>query len=359
MKAPPSQPFLLELPCGRCPVAAHCDDRGDWARACLPIDFQVVEEHALSHRSEHLVEILRELDDFRLPESIPSVPELALPPYLAQIDPSTKLEYSDRFVERLPTVSALTLSKFISKGGSSYEGGVRNVQRLRSRGAKSVVLVGTATDRRLEGVWKAPERFIEALHSAQIELVLGPAFSIYQPPRMPLERLANRARNLAMYSMLRDAGIASIPAVGFIDPLDAERAGAWVNRLAPAAVIVDMQSADREWELARQSMVAFLNRAQSLTHVVVNGVANPRRVVELARLVRPVKLTLTNGNAFQLARSRHDYYPDEDGTYRRWASAARESHLFANLVRFYSQAAGEDEPMPYAPLSLQRRLRGI
>ena len=182
--------------------------------------------------------------------------------------------------------------------------------------------------------------------------MLGPAFSIYVG-RPPLERLANRSRNLDLYRCLNDAGIQAIPAVGFVDMADAAFVGGWLARYGLHSIFVDLQSADAaaSWNHVREALPALIERATSLERIVINGVAQPARVIELARLTEPLELVLTNGNAFQLARSGYDYFVRGEKLAKR-RSAARPIQVFANLASFYGEAVTRRNKR-YIPSSLQ------
>ena len=258
-------------------------------------------------------------------------------------------------LDTVPRVTALALSRFVSRRGQSYAAGIRRAALLRERGASVVALVGTSFDYQLEAVWKEPLAFINALQQARVDIVLGPAFSIYVG-RLPLERLANRSRNLELHRCLNEAGMPTIPAVGFVDADDAAFTGGWVARYGLRSIFVDLQSAGAStaWNLVREAVPAFLTEATSIERIVVNGVAEPARVIELARLTEPKELVLTNAHAFQLARSRRDYFVEGERFVKR-RSGARQDHLFANSARFYDNAAARRNE-PYIALSLQPRL---
>ena len=226
---------------------------------------------------------------------------------------------------------------------------------VRELGASAVILVGTSKDPQLEAVWKDPLAFVKALRKAEIDVVFGPAFSIYLG-RLPIERLANRARNLRLFRCLSDAGIQTIPAVGFVDAVDATRVGEWVAACGLRSVFVDLQSADTpaHWNLVREALPALIAEGTSLKRIVINGVGQPARVIELARLTEPLDLVLTNQSAFQMAGSRHDYFFKGEKLVKQ-PSSATPPQLFANLLRFYwDAAAGQDGG--YLPLALQPRL---
>ncbi len=276
--------------------------------------------------------LLDQLDDFRLPNQLPKASDNHLPPYVPQANPQTQL------FETTPDVVALTLSRFISKGGRSFKAGIRRVGLLREGGAKTVVLVGTSLDGQLEAIWKKPIDFVNAIRQAKVDLVLGPAFSIYVN-RPPLERIANRSRNLLFFRELAYAGIQSIPAVGFVDEADSHNVGEWVKRFGLRSIFIDLQSADSasSWDLVCKAIPRFIIQASTVERIVVNGVANPSRVIELASMTRPRELVLTNGSAFQLARSGRDYYPKLD-SFSKKRSSADEWQLFKHLHRFYCEA---------------------
>ena len=252
---------------------------------------------------------------------------------MPQADPQSKL------FRRYPRVAALTLSNFISAHGISYVGGINRARKLRNGGASLVILVGTSKDLPLEAVWTKPLNFVNALRRAQVDLVLGPAYSIYVG-RPPLERLANRSRNLWLYRFLSDAGIQVVPAIGFVDVVDATRVGEWVAGYGLEAIFIDLQSADslKSWGTLRKALPAFIACATSIERIVVNGVAQPSRVIELASLTSPVELILTNGCAALLAGAGYDFYPMGD-QFVRQQSAARPNQIFENMVRFYEGAA--------------------
>ena len=312
-------------------------------RACEEVELQAPDRSALTHISGNLPAILDELDDFRLPDRLPQASAHELPPYVPQIEPNTSL------LDRVPQASALALSKFVSSQGKSYAAGIRRARLLRKRGASIVALVGTSKDRQLEAVWKEPLAFVEALHLARVDIVLGPAFSIYIG-RPPLERLTSRARNLSLYRTLSEAGIQTIPAVGFVDAVDAAYVGDWAAGYRLRSIFVDLQSADASssWSQVREALPALIGRATSLERIVINGVGQPGRVIEIARLTEPLELVLTNASAFQLARSGHDYFFKDEKLLKQ-RSPARLTQLFANLARFYSDAAARRAVMwtPY------------
>ena len=336
---------LFGLACPLCP-AEDCPDRDNVGRACEQVELQAPGRAALTHLSGNLPATLDELDDFRLPDHLPQAAAQELPSYLPQIEPLTPLLY------RVPQATALALSKFVSPLGKSYAAGIKRARLLRKRGASVVALVGTSKDLQLEAVWKEPLAFIDALHQAEVDIVLGPAFSIYVG-RPPIERLANRSRNLHLYRCLSQAGIQTIPAVGFVDAVDAALVGDLVARYDLRSIFVDLQSADApsSWSQVRKAIPALVAQATSLERIVTNGVGQPTRVVELASLTKPLELVLTNASAFQLARSGRDYFVKDERFVKR-RSAARPIQLFANLARFYSGAAARRNDR-YIPLSDQ------
>lgn len=139
---------------------------------------------------------------------------------------------------------------------------------------------------------------------------------------------------------LIEAGIQAIPAVGFVDARDAAFVGNWVARYGLRSIFVDLQSAGapKSRDHVRESLPALIARATSLDRIVINGVAQPDRVIELARLTEPLELVLTNGNAFQLARSGHDYFW-VDRRLRKLQTTAPRTQVFNALFDFYGAAA--------------------
>lgn len=275
-----------------------------------------------------------------------------LAPYIPQVEPYTPL------LKKVPCATALTLSKFVSLGGQSYDGGIKRARMLRELGASTVVLVGTSVDKRLEAVFKDPLRFVDALTDAGVDIVLGPAFSIYRG-RPTIEWLANRSRNLQLYRTLHEAGVQAVPAVGFIDSKHADFVAGWVEDYGLSSVFLDLQSADDDetWHHVCKALPAFISRATVIRRLVINGVAHPARVAELGQLTEPLDLVLTNGNAFQLARSGHDYFL-VDGALRKLQTTARATEVFDSLFNFYTEAAlRRMEHYVAPPAQLRFRLR--
>lgn len=339
------QPYLFDSACLRCPIE-DCWKRGS-PQACPPIEFQLPTRAPLSHRSPQLPGLLGELQDFALPKTLPRAPGLPLPQYLPQVDPSTALAW-------IPKSVGISLTKFISLKGRSYEAGLNNVAQLRELGVERVYLVGTGLDSRLEGVWRDPQAFIEALQESGVVGVLGPAFSIYKG-RVPLEQNANRARNFSIYQKLTEAGIPAVAAVGFSDDVDAGHIGHAIESLRLESVFVDLQSTEHAWLAARSALSHLVAHAPSLQRVIVNGVADPLRVPGLrTALPSNLELVLTNQNAYQLARARHDYYPEQSRLCRRRSPLPSED-LFARLAGFYTAVAAGDTT-PYHPGSVRPRL---
>ena len=326
-----SQLPLFDPACQACPVA-DCAVRDLAAFACPPVSQQTSARAPLTHRSPQLAELLHQLRDFALPESLPRVPDVRLAAYIPQVDVRTRLG------ARMPETVGLSLTRFLSRGGNSYSAGIRAARRLRRAGAKLIVLVGTGLDDRLEEVWMRPEQFVDAVRRARIDLILGPAFSIYLG-RLPIERACNRARNLAFYRRLAGAGLAAVPAVGFTNAMEARHAGEWVSRVGLSSIFIDLQSADHRWDLVQESVPVFVDAAHSLVRIVVNGVAKPARVLELRELVGSLELVLTNGNSFHLSVSGYDYVRDAGGRYEKTRSLAAKGDIFANLNQFYDLAA--------------------
>ncbi len=339
---------LFGIACELCPVGS-CAQRDDPGRACDNVDVQSPDEGALTHLSDGLPALLSQLDDFRVPDWIPSQSRRPLPPYIPQIQPRTRL------LSHSPRTAALTLSEFVSARGRSYSGGVHAARSLREGGAATLVLVGTAPDPVLEAVWRRFTAFVDAVREAAIDLVLGPALSIYVG-RLPIERNANRSRNLALFRELREAGLEAIPAVGFVDDRDASHVAGWLTRLGVHSAFVDLQSADTagSWCVAREAVAVLAAEASALDRLIVNGVAEPARVIDLVDAARPLALTLTNGNAFQLARSGHDYFRAPQRLVKR-RSAHPPAHIFENLSRFYADAV-RGETRQYMSLDGQPRL---
>ena len=332
----------MPLLCGTCP-AKDCQDRDDQSRACLPSSLQSGRAAALTHSSPRLPILLDQLDDFAIPPALPSPSEQPLPLYLPQIDPDMAV------ASRVPDTAALTLRRFISRGGREYGSGIRRAQKLRSMGARTLVLVLVAFDDQLEAVARDPTRFLDAVQEAGFDLVIGPAFSIYTG-RSPLERNANRSRNLAIYAEIVGRVVAAIPSVGYADTREAEYAARWIARLQLTSVFVDYQSVEHEWDEAREALSA-LAASDFLRRIVVNGVAHPQRVIDLRRAVPHLPLIITNSHALQLARSHRDYVRLETGSYARVKSPAPPPEIFRHLCAFYAA-----EPMAYEVTAAQYAL---
>lgn len=313
------------------------------------MELQAPERAGLTHLSASLPALLDQLQDFRLPEHMPQASEVALPPYVPQVEPNSPL------LDEMPRTTALTLSEFISPMGKSYVQGINKARAIRQQGASTIALVGTSTDPQLEAVWRKPHAFVEALREASVDIVFGPAFSVYLG-RLPLERHANRSRNIHLYSSVCEADIQVVPAAGFVDAFDADFVGKWVAAYGLKSLFVDLQSADTpaQWNLVRETLPALVASGTTLNRIVINGVAKPTRVIELAHLTDPLDLVLTNGAAFQLARSGHDYSKrGEDFTKQK--SEADRARLFTNLAGFYGDVAARRSES-YIPLSLQPAL---
>ncbi len=348
LKATASQSSLFGPACALCPVH-DCPDRDDADRACLQVELQAPDRAALTHLSPHLPAILDELNDFRLPDRLPQASAQALPPYVPQIEPHTPL------LDRVPHTMALALSRFVSPGGSSYMAGIERVRMLRERGASVVVLVGTSKDPQLDAVWREPIAFINALRESGVDIVLGPAFSVYVG-RPALERLWNRSRNIMLYKSLSEAGIQAIPAVGFVDAADAAFVGDWVGRYGLESIFIDLQSAGdlSSWDEVGHALPSLIARATSLRRIVINGVSRPDRVIELSRLSESLELVLTNSSAFYLALGGLDYFANDERLVRRPSGEPR-TKLFSNLAHFYREAAARQTDR-YLPLSVQPRM---
>lgn len=101
-------------------------------------------------------------------------------------------------------------------------------------------------------------------------------------------------------------------------------------------------------------MPRLLESAPILERIVVNGVGQPDRVLQLAYVIRPHTMVLTNGSAFQLARGGWDYFPRDERLVKR-RSLSKSEHIFINFAAYYS-AVSKADTRRYNPLSLQPRL---
>jgi hypothetical protein len=339
-----SQRRLFGVACPRCPVG-DCPERGDDVRACDCVELQEVGHCALNHLSPDLGHLLLELDDFSIPAELPAPYDGPLPSYIPQL--IRRVE----FPERLPPVVAVTLGEFVSKNGS-FAGGLNAAQRLRVRGAKDIILVGTSLDRQLEAIWRQPDRFVSAVREAGIETVLGPAFSVYVG-RPPIERTANRARSLEMYDMIARSGFNAIPAVGFVDAQDAAHAAGWITSRGLHTVFVDLQSAEStgSWEVVRSALPVLVVSGR-LSRIVINGIAYPDRVRELVELVAPASLIVTNAGAAHTARLSLDYLRDVRGLLVKRRTAVSSERVFWNLAHYYHRVTSEPGER-YVSLSVQ------
>lgn len=322
-----------------------CPERGDDLRACECVELQQVGQCALNHLSPGLDPLLLALDDFSIPARLPTPYVGPLPPYIPQL--VRRVE----FPERLPAVVGITLGEFVSTNGS-FAGGINAAERLRARGATDIVLVGTSLDPQLEIVWRRSQEFLIALRRAGIQTVLGPAFSVYVG-RPPIERLANRSRNLSMYKMMVEEGFNAVPAVGFVDAPDSEHVAGWIASRSLHTVFVDLQSTEsqRSWSLVR-SALPLLVLLGGASRIIVNGVAHPDRVRELAGLISPAQLIITNAGAAHTARLGQDYFRDARGLLVKRKTAARSERVFWNLAHYYHRVSSEPSET-YLPLSIQ------
>ena len=143
--------------------------------------------------------------------------------------------------------------------------------------------------------------------------------------------------------------------MGFTNLEEARHSGEWVNRLGFNSVFVDLQSADRRWDLVRESLPVFIDAADSLVQIAVNGVAKPDRVVELRELVGTLALVLTNGNSFHMSVGGEDYARDAAGDYNKTRSYAAKEDIFVNLNQFYNMVAA-GERVAYRPVPWQKPL---
>lgn len=314
-------------------------------RACDCVELQEVGRCALNHLSPDLGPLLLDLDDFSIPDELPAPYDGPLPPYIPQ------LVRRVQFPERLPPAVAVTLGEFVSKNGS-FVGGVNAVEQLRAQGAKDVMLVGTSLDPQLEAIWQRPDEFLSALRKVGIDTVLGPAFSAYVG-RPPIERAANRSRNLSMYNTIVRSGFNAVPAVGFVDAHDAEYAAGWIASRRLHTVVVDLQSAEskRSWELVRSALPVLVVVGR-ISRIVVNGVAHPDRVRELVELARPASLIVTNAGAAHTARVGQDYFRDVRGLLVKRRTAAPSERVFWNLAHYYHRVTSEPSER-YVSLSIQ------
>ncbi|MCC7365285.1 MAG: hypothetical protein IT303_13040 [Dehalococcoidia bacterium] len=294
---------------------------------------------------QELGALLSDLDDFSVPTELPTPYLGPLPPYIPQ------LVRRVNFPERLPASVAITLGEFVAKSGS-FRGGVNAVERLRARGAEEVILVGTSLDPQLEAAWQRPQQLLEGLGAAGIKTVLGPAFSLYTG-RPPIERMANRARNLSMYARIIQGGFDAVPAVGFVDARDAEHVAGWIASRGLHTVFVDLQSAEsrRSWAHVRAAIPLLVHRG-GLARLVVNGIVHPDRIRELATLAKPADLVVTNAGAAHTARLGEDYFRDGRGLLVKRKTRERPERVFWNLAHYYHRVTAEPSET-YLPLSMQ------
>lgn len=208
-------------------------------------------------------------------------------------------------------------------------------------------------DETLEAVWANRYEFVQALADAGYDLVLSPSYSTWDHlPR--LEHRYQIARSLRMYEMLVDAGIPSIPNVGWYLRRDiADWATALMAEPNLWAFSVDLQTlqSDEKWDWGLRGLKHLAERIGPGWEVVVNGVGRSDRIQELKAVFGHVHVI--NARAFELAMSDR-ITRDELLTGELQTAPGQRMDNFSWNVRSWADHTGVPAPCRFAPEPVRR-----
>lgn len=343
------EPIQLRLespPCSRCP-AADCVARADLSCAC-PAYFRGERLLSiLSLEDELAADLFDYLDDFALPRGLVHPPAPRLPAFVPQA-------HADWISRRYPLAAAgIPLARFASEKSNSFLGGLNVARELRASGSRQTLLVATQIDPFLDELWLHRHAFVDAVSRSDVDVVLGPAFSIYAEDS-PLEHLLNRSRNLWFYQRLAERGISAVPGIGFTSSAEATQIARWMADEGMTSAFLDLQlSHGLSVDETEGPLRAFLREATSLATVVINGVAAPERIVSFSALfdeLSSARLVFTDIEPYQMAFRGVEFFPNRNGKLVKLRSeGAPKDTIYQRLVQYYRQVCTTGE-LTYVPV---------
>lgn len=246
-----------------------------------------------------------------------------------------------RWITWLPPVVGMPMDDFLSEHAKSVVRGQSRIAKWRSLGAERVFVILTNNDPRMNAMWFRRSQVANALASADVSGVLGPAFSIYLGEE-PIAHRFNTARSLRFWEMLVERGIPTAPGIGFTSIRDARLLGEWAQSVGLRSVFFDLQRTRTSDALAaaRACLPAFLEQVPRLESIVVNGLFRPNRIQQYQAILREssgARLTFTSITPHQHAVMGQEFYRESD-RYRLRTSIASRSKIFLRMNRLAESA---------------------
>ena len=196
-----------------------------------------------------------------------------------------------------------------TKGVIRRDGSFRNADEMRKALGLSVgqrmLLSCHVRDQDLDTLWAQRPWSIEHLIRADFDLVLAPGFSVWRD-NFRLDQLAAIRKSALTFQELCANGIATIPHFSGLTDHDWRRAGYWLAAHPEIEVAcLDFQRSrdEKSWQEELAAARILRDSAGRDLKWVVNGVATPRRLIQLRELLGDFTL-LTSDPFMRAARGR-------------------------------------------------------
>ena len=199
-------------------------------------------------------------------------------------------------------VVAVSVKNLLRQRGATVLTKQTIIRACRFHEATKVILAITGSDRDLASLSQFPRRFVQSVHEAKFDLVLGPAFSVWDGDP-PWHNSIEAIRSARWSSALAQRGIPVIPAVVAYQSWELEAYVRAINANHTIKTVwVDLQTVPngrRPWRRAIAELDSLLHGLRPGVSLIVYGVADPTRVRELRS--RPQIVAVIHSRAFMLS----------------------------------------------------------
>ena len=202
-------------------------------------------------------------------------------------------------------------------------------------------------DRVLEGFWANRHSIIASFSRLGFDLILSPSYSVWYD-HSRFEQLVQQRRAFIVYHELLEAGLPTIPDVGWslFEP-DGRRWADWINsqpQLQMVSIFCDGRKVHASRRALRETIedIALFHRAvRPEVAFVLGGVHAPERLAAYRRVAPGRRLTICNGMAYARAQRRRRL-GGEDRTIA-WSARDHFLHNCAYNDRTYAEILNDTD----------------
>jgi hypothetical protein len=242
-------------------------------------------------------------------------------------------------------------------------GRIRNAAEVisftRLKSETKIILVLFDEDESLERLADGWADYAREIAAGGYALVLPQSYSLWEPARRP-DNLLSLRRSMLAYAGLQAAGANTIPRIGWVEPIDAERFADWVGKNpAVTAVTLDLMSYQAK---SFDRLIGLLAYFDKLTgerlHYLVNGVKASSRIFPLYFATAPERVTVTEATLARTPGVGGRSFEARSAQLANAVAEAKRLHALADETKTIETFLAEQE-LRYTRRALSRRPRTL